>query len=126
MCSIKDGFKLCTCNNIKKKDADWILERHVKTHPINDIMGTWIPNFLELDDELRVAKIIDELNSRNCFDFEYKPVAKDYLSFCFNRKNNLWAYFVFMNKRWVEDEGSPFEDWKQQLKTYKLGKIKNE
>lgn len=125
MCSIKDGFKLCTCSDIEEEEADWILQKYNKTNPEIDVMGEVSLSLMELDDKEKVVMIIRELNNRNCFDFDYKPAAKDYLTICMNRKNNSWVEFMFRNNQWVEDNESPFVDWKQKLDSYEHGKIKN-
>lgn len=80
MCNIKEGFKLCTCaKELSRKEADWLL---YKIKPLNErslTIGLVSFNFHNKEEQAQQVLIKEELNNRNCFDFEYHPNEKDIL-----------------------------------------------
>lgn len=75
MCDISEGFKLCTCDHVDLGHSHWKLLRFQGEQ--NIILGT--PNFDKVKDILDMQFVEDELNDRNCFDFDYSPQAGDRL-----------------------------------------------
>ena len=126
MCNVNDGFKLCTCNNIEMDDAGWVLERNNPSLPEIHTCGSAIEMILDTDEVKVKHWILQELNKRNCFDFNLKPKARDLLSICINQERSIWVYYRYKNKSWQEDDGYPFADWKQKLEAFKHGIVKND
>lgn len=94
MCSLKDGFKLCSCNNgdIDYSKPYWILKR-AYSHGMQ--LNEWligessIPyTTMMVDEDL----LIRSLNSRNVFDFDYSPREGDKLYLYFPAEKYLIHY----------------------------------
>lgn len=76
MCSLHDGFKLCTCEELSAQDADWILLQNNSEECVilmGEILEEYYPFMVEHE------WVTDQLNLRNCFDFDYAPTLGDRL-----------------------------------------------
>lgn len=107
MCNVIKGFKLCTCEPEKLKEATltWELERYVSVNK-SGIMGKIAApaqDFLSMSKEL----IENELNMKQCFDFDYQPQEKDALYL--NNKGTGYCSFVYTNGKWKSDFPHPFK-----------------
>ncbi|MBX7227615.1 MAG: hypothetical protein K1X55_16390 [Chitinophagales bacterium] len=81
MCQPNDKLLLCTCldndEERTKLPLKWILERYLgacESNIIGEVKGS-----TDVIDGLSIDDVIDQLNSRNCFDFDYVPIEKDSL-----------------------------------------------
>ena len=110
MCEVSEKLIFCTC--LEKKEGDqligqhkWTLERYIGARE-SSLKGKIMRASTDLDDEIHVDKVIEEMNSRNCFDFEYLPQERD----CFHIDNGLdrpdYKYFslIFKNGEWVKGQ----------------------
>ncbi|WP_299682618.1 hypothetical protein [uncultured Dokdonia sp.] len=130
MCDFSKGFILCKCNDPKvivhhkkskrrKKlnkqskakttaEYEWTLFSYVGIRKEQE-MGRYRLPASKLDEGLTADFVFEELNTRNCFDFEYHPKEGDNLiihtSTGFNR-----IEFIYRDGIWEEDHYSPFSD----------------
>lgn len=136
MCKIElETIKFCSCpDNLdlrktnKKSNYIWILDRVVGLDTSGMLGMTMLPtNQL---DNLIPEFIVQELNSKNLFDFEYEPRENDQLRIeridRSKNKNSEYLFgeyleFHFCNGEWLIGGVSPFM---YHLENYKNGKIK--
>lgn len=104
MCNNKKGFKLCTCGNIEQATAGWILKRkQVEETVIGDPARiAW-----HREERMTINWLEDQLNTFNCFDFDYQPTNEDELlirkasgidefyHFSYSEYNSLWSEMNF-------------------------------
>nr|WP_321233005.1 hypothetical protein [uncultured Psychroserpens sp.] len=123
MCNFNKGFILCICND----DSDSSIEKDtIKTgisytwmlfKSINYIepteRGRYIMPSSDIENGLTNEFVFEELNKRDCFDFEYKPEEGDNL---FIKKGKVMPYlsFVFRDGLWIDgrtvDFNTEFDD----------------
>lgn len=124
MCLIEQGFKLCTCK--EKKDnteaaAIWRLSSYIGLHEPFSVVGEELFYFFTDDEEQNKDYVVHQLNSRNCFDFDFTPNEGDYLEIT-DAKNLARKYqFIFRNKKWTIDG---YDHFTHQTKMYNWGKVK--
>lgn len=75
MCDIKDGFKLCTCASVDENKTHWQLIRLAED--LVTVVG--MPAFSKVQQLADYNWVLDQLNGRPCFDFDYQPQHKDRL-----------------------------------------------
>ena len=78
MCIIDGSLKLCTCSGkIDTKQPHWRLYRKTIIQPVSDVMtiGLFALPIFSVTEDL----LIEQLNQRNCFDFNYQPLDEDKL-----------------------------------------------
>ncbi len=70
--------------------------------------GMMVPPAAKLRDEFTAESVLMELNSRNCFDFEYQPNEGDYLALrndtIMSKRANVddkYLPFIFTNGAWT-------------------------
>ena len=97
MCKIDTSFKLCTCSgHIDRTKPHWVLERmNINMKDVDRVLIGHFPfeHFINED------KILEEMNARNVFDFEYKPKQKDTLSLYFEED---FFHLIYTNGKWRE------------------------
>ena len=91
MCDIKEGFKLCTCNKVDETKTHWKLIRF--EDGMNIVIG-------EVEEAFHVQLmsydwVKTELNTRNCFDFEYTPIDGDRLIIELKKEEDLTLCFDY-------------------------------
>jgi len=134
MCKELDTIKFCSCSenidlNKNKNDSNyiWILDRVIDLDR-SGLMGMTMLPTDQLDD-LIPEFIVQELNSKNLFDFEYEPKENDRLRIeridrSKTRENEYlfgeYLDFHFFNGQWLIGGVSPFM---YKLENYKKGKI---
>lgn len=63
--------------------------------------------------------VLNELNNKNCFDFEYKPNEGDNL--IINKADfSSRIEFIFREGKWIEDHYSPFDHDYEKIDNGKL------
>lgn len=126
MCNIKDGFKLCTCdNNLPAEDASWILRRSNPNLPLHHRKGrAAIPRYNGDEKELQNL-ILRNLNTGNSFDFDYTPQENDYVKIKgTNTSQSKWYGYRYQSNQWHIDTSDSLAGWKTQLEDYGEGKIR--
>lgn len=105
MCDISKGFTLCSCADkkalLKRKEKTWIwqLVRETREEDCQIIGEAIMPYYSAMDKELETI-IEQELNSRNCFDFEFQPEQGEYLQLYNTDRPDKIFIFQFNGKRW--------------------------
>lgn len=125
MCQSGKEIKLCTCvpngmdtiihhknsrKNRQKRRVDftWTLEKCVGySKTTMDGMG-YRPEE-SLSEDLTNEGILIDLNSKNCFDFDYEPSEKDNLQI-FATESSIRRHlsFIFKNGEWIASSHLPF------------------
>ena len=103
MCSLNDGFRLCTCGG--DQDADWVLQRLDASLQEQHLRGkAMMPRF-----DKSAESILAQLRQRNCFDVDYQPQDGDVLMF--------WGRLRFRHQdgRWGFDRSSCLTGWRAQM-----------
>ncbi|MCP4520303.1 MAG: hypothetical protein GY827_01180 [Cytophagales bacterium] len=124
MCSIEEGFKLCTCGEEKELATEkiiWELRRVNPEKPQRVIRGKIAARNFSEKEQNEIKFIESELNTRNCFDFDYIPQENDYLIVIIDNKQK---YTYSFKKEWKYQRSPKFFKWKSQLEDYKKGKVK--
>ncbi|MDR2236945.1 MAG: hypothetical protein LBE92_12560 [Chryseobacterium sp.] len=145
MCEIGNDLKFCTCLELKdielinihkrlekfqkkqlpnsKEPFSWIIYEHVETID-SDLMGLLKMPSSTIGFSLSEEFVLHKINSRNCFDFDYKPKEGDNLQINFQR-NKYWTEFlsfIFRNNRWEADSYYTFTE-KIEPKNYGILKV---
>ena len=122
MCDVNGKFKLCTCSEkIDKKKPYWVLNKGVpkKDERETSILGTLIYSEDEILKEISEERLLQDLNSKNIFDFDYKPSENDILKLY---DGNYNYYFIFSkiknHSKWKVLETGPFSDEKHLFKLH--------
>ncbi|MBL0711907.1 MAG: hypothetical protein JJV99_12990 [Colwellia sp.] len=111
MCELGKTLKLCTCSDeIDKSRPYWTLARKViKQPPENDLVLMGEFTTTKRFDSIEIQSwIIGQLNSSNCFDFDYEPLKGDKLIINLSSRKFEFEYSN-QNQAWKPiDEDDPF------------------
>ncbi|SFD49100.1 hypothetical protein [Flavobacterium phragmitis] len=124
MCENVKEIKLCTCiindndtvishkrftkyKSKKRNDYIWVLERYVG-YANTTMDGMIIFPLDTLNESLSTKKMLEELNSRNCFDFEYNPSEGDNLEIFAPGSYDRKLSFIYRNEEWTADHYNGF------------------
>ena len=135
MCDFNKGFILCKCNdpkvvvhnkksrrNKKKKNQpieyDWTLYKYLGLSKEMELGRYTFPSS-DVGNGLTSDFVLNELNSRNCFDFEYQPKEGDNLIISKTDSSNR-IEFIFRNGKWIEDHYSPFDHVYEKIDNGKI------
>lgn len=140
MCDFSKGFKLCLCSDPRiivhhrkskrhqKKRAQekkgieyiWTLHRYVGKLS-GDEMGRYIIPHSNIGNGLTAEFVLNELNNKDCFDFEYQASEGDNLIIA-TEEDMFYERlaFIYRDGFWVEDHYSPFEDDTKKITNGKL------
>ncbi len=136
MCDFSKGFILCKCNDPKvvvhnKKSRihknNQSIEYHWTLFKFLDMaeereMGKYLFPINDIGHGLTADFVLNELNSGNCFDFEYQPSEGDNLSI--NKTDSATRIeFIYKNGKWEEDHYSPFDYKKEKFDNGKVKEI---
>ncbi len=135
MCDFNKGFILCKSNDPK------VIVHNKKSRLNKDkknkqIEYTWtLYKFLGMSKEKELGRymfpvndvgngltsdfVLKELNSRNCFDFEYIPNQGDNLIISKADSYNR-IEFIFRDGKWEEDHYSPFDHEYEKIDNGKI------
>jgi hypothetical protein len=137
MCETGKEIKLCTCvpngmntiihhknsrknKNKRRNDFTWTLEKCLGfSKSTMDGMG-YMPE-KTLSEDLTNERMLVDLNSKNCFDFDYQPNEGDNLQI-FTPENSIRRHlsFVFRNEEWIAYSYLPF---KYEFEKINYGKV---
>lgn len=121
MCNLNDDFILCSCS-AKKENGEtpftWTLFRQHMAEPEIYVIGETIPPYYSGKGQLLVATLRDQLNERNCFDFDYTPKRGDTLLITSTETGQEYA-FIF-NDDW---EYEPMAFMGKTMRQIDSGKI---
>lgn len=127
MCSITDGFKLCTCHDkLLAQEVGWTLQRSNAELPLHHRKGKATrPHYNHPEQELQQL-ILANLNAGNCFDFAYVPQENDYIRIKAKANDTLqmkWYGYRYLRNEWRIDSSDSLAGWKTQLEDFKDGKL---
>ncbi|WMX13849.1 MULTISPECIES: hypothetical protein [unclassified Aureispira] len=124
MCNLNQGFKLCSCDSdqLTPDEIGWILERKNAVKQASSLRGKPFIYKMNQSEQALKSEVVQQLNQRNCFDFDYQPQEDDFLRIRGNKKS-FWMAFRYQQGRWEEDESTKFNRWRQQLENYNKGII---
>lgn len=125
MCNLTKEFKLCSCDGDKlsSDEIGWILRRKNESKEIEKIMGKPAIYRLTTKEQETKTAIAKELNTKNCFDFDYTPQEDDFLKIRLETPKGQWYAFRFLKGAWTEDTSTNFDHWRLQLDPFGDGKI---
>ncbi len=135
MCEISNQLKFCTCLDEKIIESINIQKRldkfHKKQLPESKEPFSWILyEYKGIEDSglekmglmympsdkigfsLTEEFVLNEMNDKNCFDFNYHPNEGDNLQINFQRNKDWTEYlsFIFRNEKWESDCYSTFTE----------------
>jgi hypothetical protein len=88
------------------QDLRWSLDRYIGSEA-SKIRIALKSMDLDLGNGITIDSMLEQMNSRNCFDFDYKPIEKDRLriSNCADNYNEH-KYFglLFRDGKWVKGD----------------------
>ncbi len=127
MCKISKEIKLCSCaTNLESIDNMWVLKTNLARPQI--LFGEYYHLGLsrKKQDVKNRELLLDKLNSKNLFDFEYTPCENDQLeiTICVDEGGGKFLKFKFYysDGRWT-DKKIPFMN--EEIKITNGGYIKN-
>lgn len=152
MCKSNQEIHLCSCSSIKKEifpkpfgDIENNRSEYEKTHIIwklfhyignkeSGMMGQMIMPVDSLNNNLSASFLLEKINSKNIFDFEYKPSEGDnliirceyiYRNIKKTSRPELYDFmsFIFQEGKWKEEVYDVFND---KTKRFRSGLIKFE
>lgn len=140
MCDFSKGFILCTCvpkapavhnkksRRFKNKSVEepeqftWVLLRYSGPNP-SSMEGQISEPDWELGKGLTNEYVLENLNAKNCFDFDYTPAERDCLTF--RRKRNASRLeFIYRDGSWHVGHYNPFEDLVERIGSGSLKEVK--
>ena len=122
MCVLKDDFLLCSCEPTIR-DPDWILERVDPAKPPLHRRGRAAKPRWSVGEEAQIALAARELNSRDCFDFDYTPETDDRLGLKLTGERTRWIFLRYTRRGWVKDTSTSLSSWRTTLKTRASGRV---
>lgn len=132
MCKNKIHFTLCTCLTKETTQGEksfkilWKLNRFVK-HEWIGMDGMVIEPIKMFTHQITHEFIKEEMNARNCFDFDYNPEEGDSIILEYfqnskrkktkkmNQPKNGYMSFIFKKDQWIIENYNPFYDQTQEL-----------
>ena len=147
MCEVGRKFKLCSCsrdelietihnknsrryknlvNQTNPSKIVWTLHQYEGTH-YSGMDGLLIAPADKLDDLFTAEYVKNELNNRNCFDFDYSPKEGDYLELKFQQTpkearldDGKFLPFIFKNGQWTINSYNAFYEKTVEIKKGKV------
>lgn len=135
MCDFNNGFILCKCSDPKVMDHNkksslnkiiknqqieytWTLHKYIGKSKGKEL-GKYRFPASHVGSGLTSDFVLKELNSRNCFDFEYSPTEGDNLIIS-NADSFDRIEFIFRNGKWKKDHYSPFDHESKEIDKGKI------
>lgn len=134
MCEISNELKFCTCLELKdrelinlhkrlekfqnkklpnsKEPFSWIVYEYIGSQNNDGIMGLLDMPSGKIGFSLTEEFVLDNINNKNCFDFDYQPKEGDNLQINFQR-NKYWvefSSFIYSNNIWESDSYDTFTE----------------
>ncbi|HLP14241.1 MAG TPA: hypothetical protein VK177_20080 [Flavobacteriales bacterium] len=104
MCESSHTLKFCTCTTVDESDMTitYVWELRSLVNSGNPVLGKFVNPSFELDDVVNEKKLVDALNRKNCFDFDYQPRENDQLQIRYNKNLHKPQFisFIFKGGKW--------------------------
>lgn len=106
------SIKITLCSTDKENKENlfieglkWSLDRYLGSEE-SKIRRAIKPMNLDLGNGINIDLILDQMNTNNCLDFNYKPAEKDRLLISNNLNKNDYQYFglIFREGKWVKGD----------------------
>ena len=137
MCDFDKEFILCVCKheripykktkrNKKKTQPEkieyiWTLYKYIGPNKGKE-MGRYVFPVSDIGNGLTSDFVLAQINSKNCFDFEYNPNEGDNLLISDLQYKGGRLEFIYRDGKWLKDFYDPFMD---ETKRTLEGKIKS-
>ncbi|MEJ1221416.1 hypothetical protein [Sediminicola sp. 1XM1-17] len=110
MCKISEEIKLCSCaTHMDSINNMWRLKSYTKPQIV---FGEYYPSLPQHSKQeiLNHRILLDKLNSKNLFDFEYEPQEGDLLeiSICVDEGHGKFVFFTFYHEDGKWTDRAPF------------------
>ena len=126
MCDLSKNFKLCSCDGDKLplEKVGWILERKNETLPNRYLKGKVAKDFTSTHEQQLKILIEEQLNQKNCFDFDYSPMEDDLLKIKRKKEGPIrWYIYRFVKGLWQKDESTGLDGSRSKHQYYKNGTV---
>ncbi len=120
MCTIDQGFRLCTCAGEVITEPDWILERLDESISEQYVMGQSGLHRFTANEKEAQELVVTALNEGHCFDFPYVARDRDVLTIKLGTKS---LRFRRHEGRWDVDSSDHLSSWRSQMVEQQRGKI---
>jgi hypothetical protein len=113
MCNSNKKLFFCSCQTSDKPSETakyiWTLDHYIGSKPTNK-MGKILGPSAQLGAQLNRAAVIEEMNRRHCFDFDYTPQEQDRFYCSIGADGEAYAYFslLYKNGQWQAGNYAPF------------------
>lgn len=130
MCGLGKKMVFCTCedgtNGKKIEGYEWSLIRYIGSKETN-VRGKIMSPSKDLGNNIEIESILLDLNSRNCFDFEYQPQEMDRLQINTSGNHSRYKYFnvIFKKGKWQEGSHSKFTTISENISSGKIKIVDN-
>jgi hypothetical protein len=104
MCKQNERLTLCTCEDESEPDRPVLKWKLYKATGPRYQMGRAVPPPDTLGQGFTADRVLKDLNSGNCFDFDYVPVDGDSLTIGRDGSNSLHLIFSFSQGRWFKSD----------------------
>jgi len=110
---------------IPQGEMRWVLTRYLGSRQTSK-KGKLLGMSESLGQVIHIAEVIAEMNTRNCFDFEYVPQEKDVFHIDNGLKGAHYQYFslIFKLGKWEKGRNPAFG--RSITERIARGKVKNE
>ena len=114
MCSTSTEMIFCSCDdmlggNEKTGEYTWSLTRYVgRSKSIR--LGKILKPSEDLGNAITIERVLKEMNSRHCFDFDYTPQENDSLRIRNGQKGEAYKYLtiVYTDNTWIAGSNGTF------------------
>ena len=114
MCTISTKMIFCSCEEESDKEAKkgqytWVLTRYVgRSKSIR--LGKILKSSKDLGNAITIERVLKEMNSRHCFDFDYTPQENDCLDISngHDRPDYKYLSVVYRTGKWIAGSNGTF------------------
>ena len=100
----------------------WILERKNEALPNRYLKGKVAKDFTSTHEQQLKILIEEQLNQKNCFDFDYSPMEDDLLKIKRKKEGPIrWYTYRFIKGLWQKDESTGLDGSRSKHQYYKNG-----
>lgn len=126
MCKPTKNLLFCTCNEEDNTSTiignyEWSLSRYIGRNK-SMLLGKILKSSSDLGDSITIERVLNDLNTRNSFDFDYSPEDMDCIRIHNGCEHPDYAYFsvVYKNGVWKKGSNGTFGVIKETLGEGKL------
>ena len=130
MCEISHQLKLCTCSEVPEDRSFWELFIYHQDQDLCVVGQPLFPYHITPQDLQDRDCLLQLLNEKNVFDFDYVPKTKDRLLIAIKKQNEeeespfVFHGYSYRNKKWHHEDYDTFE-WMHKHDVEHQGNIEN-